>query len=314
MTETKYKFHPACLALPPMKPADFDKFVEIVRKDGGLTDPVETYQGLIIDGRHRLEACEKLGFEPKFKEWNGKKPNGEPCSVVDYVMSKNLDGRRHLDPSQRAAVAADLVPLYESVAQEQSLSNLKQGAGPPSPSPPTGGVGKTSGNGASTARAAKSVGASQRGTERAKRVKAQAPPEVFDAVKEGRMSLHAAEQTIDPPEGALDLEGRPVPPALRQVFADAISGFGPLIRSLRDANIALEKLLDSPAGKHLPKDMSHRIDTLLDQVRNAQPKMPCPVCPPEKPAQSCKWCAGAAWLTKQQAERCTVSKQSGLGV
>jgi ParB-like chromosome segregation protein Spo0J len=64
----------------------------------GLREPIWTYQGAIIDGRHRERACGELGIKPAVREWDG---NG---SLVAFVASLNWH-RRHLTAGQRAMVA-----------------------------------------------------------------------------------------------------------------------------------------------------------------------------------------------------------------
>jgi hypothetical protein len=58
----------------------------------------ERYQGLILDGRNRLLACEKAGKEPIFDE-------GDEDSAQNLVDSLNVQ-RRDMSNAQRALVAA----------------------------------------------------------------------------------------------------------------------------------------------------------------------------------------------------------------
>lgn len=48
----------------------------------------------LLDGRNRAEACQRVGVEPTFIDWDGDDP-------AAYVLSAN-EHRRHLTPSQRA--------------------------------------------------------------------------------------------------------------------------------------------------------------------------------------------------------------------
>jgi hypothetical protein len=85
--------------------------------------PARTRQppsGAIIDGRHRYRACETLGIEPKVQEWDGE------GSLTSFVVGLNLH-RRHLDTSQRAAVAAEALPFFEGEAQARRKAGQDKG-------------------------------------------------------------------------------------------------------------------------------------------------------------------------------------------
>lgn len=74
-----------------------DEEYEILSKDiatNGQLEPITLFEGVILDGWHRFQACAELNIEPKYKEYDGNDP-------VAFVLSKNLH-RRHLNASQRA--------------------------------------------------------------------------------------------------------------------------------------------------------------------------------------------------------------------
>ena len=70
----------------------------------GVHDPIDLYQGKILDGRNRHRAAVAAEFELEKRHFRHFHPEiyGDPLA---YVISKNLS-RRHLDESQRAMVAA----------------------------------------------------------------------------------------------------------------------------------------------------------------------------------------------------------------
>jgi hypothetical protein len=74
----------------------------------GLREPIWTYQGAIIDGRHRERACRELGLEAATREWDGH------GSLIAFVVSLNLR-RRHLSTGQRAMIA---VAIERELAEE----------------------------------------------------------------------------------------------------------------------------------------------------------------------------------------------------
>ena len=49
---------------------DFAKLTEDIKRHG-LQHPIVTWQGKILDGWHRYNACKSAGIEPKFVEFSG---------------------------------------------------------------------------------------------------------------------------------------------------------------------------------------------------------------------------------------------------
>jgi ParB-like chromosome segregation protein Spo0J len=87
------EIHPDALILPLMNPEEFKKFKENVRVNG-LVDPIILFQGKIIDGRSRYNACKELGIDVWVRNWKGG------INPVEYVLSKNYH-RRHLAPVKK---------------------------------------------------------------------------------------------------------------------------------------------------------------------------------------------------------------------
>lgn len=107
----QYPFHPVCEMLPWMSEQEFLALAEDIRSNG-LIDAITRYKDQIVDGKHRLTACLVTGIKPRFVEWDGQ------GSLISWIASKNLP-RRHLTPSQRAAIAVDLLPELEKEAKER---------------------------------------------------------------------------------------------------------------------------------------------------------------------------------------------------
>jgi len=106
-----YKLHQVVYLFPPMGAREFGHLVESIQRHGQL-EPVWTYKGEIIDGRHRLSACQMLGLEVLTREWEGE------GALLDFVLGLNL-GRRHLNPSQKAVVGYRMLPVLEDEAKER---------------------------------------------------------------------------------------------------------------------------------------------------------------------------------------------------
>ena len=107
--------HPAAELFPLMKGPELGLLVEDI-DEHGLREPIVMYQGLVLDGRNRLRACEIAGVEPRFVEWEGV---GSPLA---FVLSRNLH-RRHLNEGQRAIIAARAKGMFEDEAAERKRAS-----------------------------------------------------------------------------------------------------------------------------------------------------------------------------------------------
>jgi ParB-like chromosome segregation protein Spo0J len=151
-------------------------------KERGLVNPIVTYQGKILDGRNRFAACKVAGVEPAFVKYTGTDALGD-------VISWNMH-RRHLSTSQRSAVSANIEVAFAKQARERMRTST--GGSDPRPVanlPPPGIVQKA------REQAAALMNVSPRQVQSAKHVKNQAP-ELFEKVKEGKMSINAAVEQI----------------------------------------------------------------------------------------------------------------------
>jgi hypothetical protein len=109
---TKLEIHPVANLFPPMREKEYEAFKAQIIKDQRIYDPIWTYQGKIIDGRHRQRVSEETGIPATYQEWDGK------GSLTEFVLSQNLH-RRHLKEAQRAMVAARIKPQFEEEARER---------------------------------------------------------------------------------------------------------------------------------------------------------------------------------------------------
>jgi hypothetical protein len=112
----RYEWHPAANLFPLLSGEEFDALVADIRAEG-LHNPITLHEGLVLDGRNRLLACEKAGVEPRFIEWD---PKGS--SPTSWVISLNLQ-RRHMTAGQRAMVAVDAKPLLAEEAKKRLVTN-----------------------------------------------------------------------------------------------------------------------------------------------------------------------------------------------
>ena len=82
----------------------------------GLLEPIVTYEGSILDGRHRHNICEELAVQLVYVEFQSIGYNGSP---LDFVISKHQ--RRNLTPDQKAVLADKIAGLKHG--ERQSLTN-----------------------------------------------------------------------------------------------------------------------------------------------------------------------------------------------
>ncbi len=128
----------------------------------GQHEPILLLEGMVLDGRNRQWACRHAGVKPVYADYTGADP-------LNFVLSKNLH-RRHLTESQRAMVAASIVDWERGVNQNTAgTANLP------------------------TRAAAAKLSISERAVSAARRVRDHGAPELIDAIRTGKVSIHAGE-------------------------------------------------------------------------------------------------------------------------
>ena len=172
------ELHEIAQVFPRMPDGEFESLVEDIREHGVL-QPILITAGKIADGRHRWEACQKLEIECPIIEWDGQ------GSLVDLVVSLNAK-RRHLTQSQSAAVAVELLPVYEAEAKKRQGTRTDISA-------------EMRGSfdaGKSSAHAARRLNVSPRYVEDAKQI-AQEEPDAFQKILRGETTVSEAKIKIN---------------------------------------------------------------------------------------------------------------------
>jgi len=180
----KYANHPAADLFPMMSEPELKKLADDI-KANGLRDAISLHEDMILDGRNRLAACELAGIAPTFEIVTTDSPCG-------FVISKNLH-RRQLTVSQKAMVAAKLMPMLRAEAKERqsagggdhkSANQKSVGVKLPQPiSAPPGGRSKDV--------AGSLVGVSGAIVQRAVSI-LETKPEVAAKVERGELTVNAA--------------------------------------------------------------------------------------------------------------------------
>lgn len=168
VTAEDIKLHPIASVFPAMGTDEFEQLKEDIAKRGQL-QPIALWRGLVIDGRHRLQACIELEREPDFYDLD------DDADPIAYAMSCNLH-RRHLTTSQRSMVAA-------------KLATLKRGE--------AGNGRKVDGsNDLSTEQAATMLNVSEPTVKRAKQVIEHGSKDVIEAVETGELPVSLAAKLV----------------------------------------------------------------------------------------------------------------------
>jgi N6-adenosine-specific RNA methylase IME4 len=182
------EFHEVANIFPLMEGEEYGALVEDIRKNG-LMEAIWTYQGKIIDGRNRYLACQEIGIQPKYQEWDGK------GSLVNFVVSLNLH-RRHLTSSQKAVVAAEMLPWLEKENEEkrrQKISETRRGETSQKFEP----------SHKSTEQAATITGTNRQYVSDVKKIK-EVAPEVLEKIRAGSINITEAKKIASMPEEKRD--------------------------------------------------------------------------------------------------------------
>ena len=191
------EIHDAANLFPMLAPDELQALAEDIAKHG-QRDPIDLYEGKILDGRNRWSACGFAGVEPRTRTLTAEDIGGSP---TDYVLSKNLH-RRHLNPAQRAVLAVEVADLFASEARARQAE-----AGRATAAGKQLGVNSTPSEKAkrdeskrTTAKAAKATGAGHSATKKTASVRKKAP-EVMAAVKTGEVkTVEDARRLADMPD------------------------------------------------------------------------------------------------------------------
>jgi ParB-like chromosome segregation protein Spo0J len=105
--------HEIATIFPSMSEVDLAHLRESIQKQGQLEE-ILVYEGKILDGRHRYEACLALDLEPRLREFQGTLQE-----AFSHSVALNLS-RRHLTTVQRAAAGAGITELQARLLAAQA--------------------------------------------------------------------------------------------------------------------------------------------------------------------------------------------------
>ena len=160
--------HPLSAAFPSMEPEELEALTKDIAEHG-QHEVIILYQGKVLDGWHRYQACIAAGRTPE----TANLPVGE--DPVAFVLSHNLH-RRHLSQGQ-AALAVVTCNSWRKVGRPQNNPAIVAEL--------------------TTKELAKQAGTGTRTIERAKTV---AETDLADKVRDGELSIQKAAEIAKLPE------------------------------------------------------------------------------------------------------------------
>lgn len=180
------EFHSVANLFPMMTASEIEALKGDIAQNG-LREPIYLYQGKIIDGRNRYIACLETGVKPIFREYEGTESN-----LIDFVISLNLV-RRHLNTSQKACLAVEILPELEKRTKDnlsKKMSAIRKGKAEDS---------AILQNLNSSQTASKIFGVSERYIFDAKKLLKESEV-LFHEVRKGKLTLQQAKKQLNEPE------------------------------------------------------------------------------------------------------------------
>lgn len=172
----RYEYHPIAEEIPRWGSDSFEKLCEDIATNG-LVNSIVLYDGKILDGRHRYEACLEAGVKPSFREYKGDDP-------VGHVLSLNLL-TRDWKPGQKAMIASNLANLSRggngANQYGSKCANLRNSE-------------------VSQSDAAEQMGVSRRTVQTAKKIRNKANKAITKMVEDGDISVNAGAALADLPK------------------------------------------------------------------------------------------------------------------
>lgn len=254
------KIHPAAMVLPPLSDREYARLKSDIAKNGLLSAIMVIEvdgEPQVIDGRHRLRACEELDIAPEYQYYDL-----ENMTPGQMVWSTN-GLRRHLKPSQRAAFYAELCGKAAKLkAKERQVAGLMQGDLPVRANLPereTDDSVRANLPGQKEEQRARDevaeiAGVSPRTVQDAMTVQ-EADPELFEQVKEGAITASAA---------ARQVRGQSEKP--RAEPSSQVGKIVELFRMMGDCRIRALKEVIKTLEQHERHVLLDWLETMIDHV------------------------------------------------
>jgi hypothetical protein len=227
--QQEYEFHPIANVFPLMVGDEFKRFKKDI-KTNKLREQIVIYEGKILDGRNRYNACKELGLPFDIKLYTGTDP-------VAFVVSANVH-RRHLNESQRAAVAAELATFTHGGDRSKA---------------PIGAL--------TDKAAAKLLNVGERSVERAKTVLKEATPNIQALVKSGEVAVSAATEVVKLPKE-------------KQAELTTAGKVREAVKQAKQAKEEAEKKATEGDTSKLSDEIDELVDSLINKLKEMKAKKP----------------------------------------
>jgi ParB-like chromosome segregation protein Spo0J len=253
--------HEYARLFPMLSDEEVQELADDIAKNGLRIPIVIDADDKILDGRNRAAACAIAGVEPVYEPFIGSDED-----KLAFVVSCNIH-RRHLTTSQRASVAAKLMPIYE----EQAAKRKKATEGRPQKNKPVENLPPVSTSdllaadqerkdaGKARDKAGAAMNVSGKVVDMAAKVHAKAVPEIVEAVDRGEVAVSAAALVADLPADKQKTIAAEGPKAVKQAAAkireEAVpmrleSGFDEVEATERIRNFVLKEMAKWPSDRH----------------------------------------------------------------
>lgn len=212
---TPVRWHPAACIFPMLPDAELKTLADDIR-EFGLREPIVLFQGQVLDGRNRWQACKIACVPPKTKEFTGTAQQ-----ALAYVWSTNVQ-RRHLNSGQVAIALAKRenldVEYAAAIEATRKAATARPNAGRP---PKDNSVQKIVPNKDTSKlidhKLAESAGTNRSYVAKARKIVEEAP-ELANKVERGEMTLSQASTEMRRDAKRKDLEAKAA--EVKEAFSD----------------------------------------------------------------------------------------------
>lgn len=174
------KVHPLAEKFPMMPEPEITELATSI-KTHGLKEPLVLFEGKILDGRNRKEACERAGLKLVTREFGSEITDGS--DPIQFVIDRNIH-RRHLTDQQRIELAAEFAGMERG--RPKKGDETENGSSEPLK--------------LSVDKAAKKFNVKPSAVKRAVKVKKHASKAIKEKLKAGKISLSKAAKVAKEPK------------------------------------------------------------------------------------------------------------------
>jgi ParB-like chromosome segregation protein Spo0J len=213
-------------------------------RQSGLNHPITIWQGEILDGWHRYQACKSAGVEPVFKTFDGA-----DIAALRFVMQENAL-RRHLSDAARIAISKKVLGWHEARAGVGRKSN---GSSEPIKSVTNAHVAEASGTSLVTVKRHNTV--------------EQSAPRLMPLVESGDIGLKTAERLVQ----SVDVEvlEKATPAQVKELAQSLGERTEALIASILKGSSALRDASIKLSSRSLTQVQCDEIQSSVFEVRLA---------------------------------------------